>query len=331
MSGLDDKDKDLLGPHRMVRASMRGRHGPPREVRASKISVAERLRIARGVPQALVKVTSYVRGREGCRRHWYYISRKGKLALETETGELLSGRDEQRAVLDAWALSFDKRKNARDQVNVVVSALPGTSPEAVRRAARAFGQEAFAGQRYVFVLHDDKKHPHVHFAVALRGAEKKLDPRLKELHRWRELWAEKARQQGIELACSPRAARGVGRRRPPTTIYQMQRRGVTPQVIVDAVKETVAKGADAEWERYTRERNAAERQAYRQSAAQLRAAAKKTAAGPERVKFETAADELEQFAQRMPVAKTRRQQLREALALRQKQKTLTKTSDDLER
>jgi hypothetical protein len=271
-----------------------------------------------------------LRGREACRRHWYYISRKAKLTLETEEGELLTDRSEQRSLLDAWALSFDARKNSRDQVNVVVSALPGTPPEAVRTAARAFAREAFAGHHYVFVLHEDKRHPHVHFAVALRGREKKLDPRKRDLHRWRELWAEKARAQGIELACSSRAARGIGRRRPKTAIYQMQRRGVTPAMTLSAVKETVAKGADTDWERYVRARNLAEREAYRQSARELRVTAK-TRPATERAKLEAAAVELDQFAQRMPVAKTRRQQLREALALRQKQKSPNKESDERER
>lgn len=326
----DRDDKDLLGPHRMVRPSMRGRGAPPCHVRAAALSVAERLRAARGVPQALVKVTSYLRGREACRRHWDYISRKAKLALETEEGELLTDRAEQRSALDAWSASFDKRKNARDQVNVVVSAVPGTSPEAVRKAARAFGEAAFAGHRYVFVLHEDKRHPHVHFAVALKGQGKKLDPRKQDLHRWRELWAEKARAQGIELACSPRAARGVGRRRPKTAVYQMQRRGVVPENIKRAARDAAASPTDTEWERYTRARNAAEREAYRQSARELRATAK---ARPvtERAKLESAADELDQFAGRMPVAKTRRQQLREALQ-RQKQKSLSPgASDDMER
>ena len=62
-------------------------------------------------------------------------------------------------------------------------------------APLAFGQEAFAGHRFVFVLHEDKGHPHVHFAVALKIKGKKLDPRKQTLHRWRELWAEKARDR----------------------------------------------------------------------------------------------------------------------------------------
>jgi type IV secretion system T-DNA border endonuclease VirD2 len=308
---------------------MRGRGTPPRTAKASSISISERIRIARGVPQAVVKVTSYSKGRESSRRHWSYISRRGTLPLETESGELLTDREQQRSALDG--LSFDKRKNARDQVNIVASAPKGASPDAVRRAARAFAQEGFAGQHYVFVLHEDKGHPHVHFAVALRGKTKKLDPRKQDLYRWREQWAAKAREQGIDLACSPRAARGVGRKGQKLPIYHMQQRGVTPRVTHLAVKDAATAGADTPWETYARARNAAERQAYRQSANELRATAKKASVA-EKQKLEKAAGELEQFAARMPVAKTRRQQLSEALSAHCKQQSPpTRKPDDRER
>ncbi len=331
MIGDKEDDKGLLGPHRTVRPSLRGRGAPPRTVNASALSVAERIRVARGLPQAIVKITSYARGTDACGRHWTYISRKGTLALESETGELLRDREEQRSLLEAWSVSFDKRTNARDQVNVVVSAPKGTPPEAVHKAAREFGKEAFPNQRYVFVLHEDKGHPHVHFAVALRGKDKKLDPRLKDLHRWRELWAKAARAQGIEMACSPRAARGAGRRRPPSKIYHLQHRGITSERTKGAVKETVAQPADTVWEQYVKERNQAERMAYRQSAADLRAAAK-TASPAARVKLDAAAADLERFVASLPIAKTRRQQIREAITTHHREKSsLKKEPDDLER
>ena len=331
MSGERDWEKDLLGPHRVVKPSLRGRGGPPREVRASTLSIAERLRAARGVPQAVVKISKYLKGREACRKNWLYNSRGEKLALETEEGELLRTREDQLSVLDAWALRFCTRKNSRDQANIIVSSVPGSSPEAVQRAARAFGKDAFKDRRYHFVLHNDKRHPHVHFAVEMQGREKKFDPRKKDLRRWRELWAEKAREQGIDMACSSRAARGVGRRGQKLPLHHMQQRGVTPGVTRLAVKEVATPGAETAWETYARARNAAERQAYRQSANELRASAKKASAA-DRPKLEAAAGELEQFADRMPVAKTRRQQLREAFNVHRKQRSPgSREPDDRER
>lgn len=315
MTNDNEQDKDFLGPHRMVRPNARGRGSPPHAVKAYPLSVQERVRAARGTPQAVVKITSFARGRDQCCRHWSYISRKGRLELETESGEILVDRNAHQSVLDAWALRFDNRKNGRDQVHIVVSAPKGVNAQAVREAARVFAQEAFAGQRYVFVLHEDKNHPHVHFAVALRGVDKKLNPRLNDLHRWRELWAQKARAHGIELACSPRGARGVGRRRPASAVYHMQQRRTIPRIVKLAAQDAVAGAGDTAWEHYVRERNRVEREAYRQAAAQLRKSAE-TRPEAERQKFGKLAVDLEQYARRMPVAKTRRQQMREAVTQR---------------
>jgi hypothetical protein len=333
--GSDDPDKDnefdLLGHARQIRPALRGRAAqPPSRVKATSLSLAERIRSARGIPQAVAKITRFQRTASQCRRHWSYISRRGTLELETEDGDLLRGLGEQREVLKAWELSFDDHRNSRNQMNYTVSAPKESSPEAVREAAREFGKAAFAGHRYVFTLHTDKAHPHVHFAVHMRGPTKKLNPRLKDLHRWRELWAEKARAQGIEMACSPRAARGEGRRARRFPIEQMQRRGITPKVTTLAVKDAVATDIETPWEQHARARNHAERQAYRQSANDLRAAAEARPAEEQR-KLNAAATELEQFAARMPAAKTRRQRLREALAKHLKQKSPGRESDDLER
>ncbi|MHB8623381.1 MAG: relaxase/mobilization nuclease domain-containing protein [Sulfuricaulis sp.] len=325
-----NKEKDLLGRARVVRVSMRGRGGPPARVKASSLSLAERLRAVRGVPQAVAKITRFQRTASQCSRHWTYISRKGILELETEEGELLKNLNEQKELLKAWELTFDHGKKSRDQMNYTVSAPKGSSPEAVRNAAREFGKEAFAGHKYVFALHTDKDHPHVHFAVHMKGPIKKLNPRLKDLRQWRELWAEKARSQGIEMACSPRAARGVGRKGQRQAIQQMQSRGVTPEVTKHAVRDALATKDDTGWERYAKARNQAERQAYRDAANSLRTTAQGRAA-TEANKLNAAATELEQFAQRMPVAKTRRQQLREAIN-RQQQKTFTtRKAEDRER
>jgi len=324
-----DKEFDLLGPARKIRPSLRGRGAqPPSRVRAASLSVVERIRSTRGTPQAVAKITKFQRTSSQCRRHWSYISRKGTLDLETEQGDFVHGLSEQKEVLKAWALNFDEHSNSRNQMNYTVSAPKGSTPEAVREAARAFGQTAFAGHRYVFVLHTDKAHPHVHFAVHMRGESKKLNPRLKDLHRWRELWAEKARAQGIEMACSPRAARGEGRRAQRFPIQQMQRRGITPATTALAVKDA-AKNPDTAWEQYARARNQAERQAYRQSANDLRTVAKARPAEEQR-KLNEAATSLEQYAARMPAAKTRRQQLREVLE-RHKQKSSTREPEDHER
>ncbi|WP_262488487.1 relaxase/mobilization nuclease domain-containing protein [Iodobacter fluviatilis] len=67
-----------------------------------------------------------------------------------------------------------------------------------------------AGHQYVFVRHDDEKHPHVHIAVKAvsdRTGER-LNPRKADLQRWRETFAEKLNERGIDANATPTWARG---------------------------------------------------------------------------------------------------------------------------
>jgi type IV secretory pathway VirD2 relaxase len=59
----------------------------------------------------------------------------------------------------------------------------GTDPLKVQGAVRQFGREAFGGRfDYVFALHTDVDHPHVHMAVRSLGeGGKRLNPRKADL------------------------------------------------------------------------------------------------------------------------------------------------------
>ena len=70
-----------------------------------------------------------------------------------------------------------------------------------------------ANHRYVMVLHTHQANPHVHLSVRAAGrAGKRLSPRKEDLHRWREVFAEKLRDWGIEAEASSQATRGVSMR-----------------------------------------------------------------------------------------------------------------------
>ena len=89
----------------------------------------------------------------------------------------------------------------------------GTSPIAVQQAARAFAKIELARHRYVMVLHDHQANPHVHLSVRATGKDgSRLNPRKTDLHRWRETFAERLRELGIEAEASRQATRGEGRR-----------------------------------------------------------------------------------------------------------------------
>jgi hypothetical protein len=88
----------------------------------------------------------------------------------------------------------------------------GTDPLAVQRAAREFAKVELADHKHVMVLHDHQANPHVHISVRAESRHgKRLNPRKAELHRWRESFAEKLRDQGIEAEATRQATRGRDR------------------------------------------------------------------------------------------------------------------------
>lgn len=85
----------------------------------------------------------------------------------------------------------------------------GTDPLAVQRAARDFAKVELTDHKYVTVLHDHQANPHVHISVRVESRHgKRLNPRKADLHRWRETFAEKLRDQGIEAEATRQATRG---------------------------------------------------------------------------------------------------------------------------
>ena len=88
----------------------------------------------------------------------------------------------------------------RDFAHVILSAKPGTDKAAFMDAARATLARAFAGHEYVFVMHTNREHIHVHAAVRLvRDDGKRLDPKIQDFARWRETLAAEARARGIAM------------------------------------------------------------------------------------------------------------------------------------
>ncbi|NUJ81851.1 relaxase/mobilization nuclease domain-containing protein [Methylocystis sp. FS] len=88
----------------------------------------------------------------------------------------------------------------RDFAHVILSAKPGTDKAAFMDAARATLARAFAGHEYVFVMHTNREHIHVHAAVRLvRDDGKRLDPKIQDFSRWRDTLAAEARVRGIAM------------------------------------------------------------------------------------------------------------------------------------
>jgi hypothetical protein len=190
--------------------------------RASVSARANRVRqiaalTAKKTPEVMVKISGSGKGMNKIRAHFKYISRNGKVELENESGELINGREAVRDLGDEWksglyGIPDDGTK--RESFNIVLSMPPGTDRAAVTHAAREFAHSEFAtNHQFVFAVHDDERHPHLHLCVKALGIDStRLNPRKADLQRWREGFAEKLRARGIEANATPRFARGITRR-----------------------------------------------------------------------------------------------------------------------
>ncbi len=278
-------------------------------------SLKQRARAAQGLPQAVVKVTSYNSGVKNAGRRMEYAARENDDTLETERGEIVEGKGEIRALAEEWAADFGTRKRSRDTMALIVSVPAETDKAAAHKAARAFLAETFGdNHRYVFAGHDDTKHYHVHVVVKMRGENgRQLRTDRVVLQGWRESFAEAAKEQGIMLDASPRYARGKGRKAPPRPVYQMRARGEVPEVDRAAAAEAVAAArqgrATTDFEQRQAATNGRERVEYARQAASVAVAAGGIEDEAKRVRAMETAGRLADFARSMAVPASRRQTL----------------------
>ena len=193
-------------------------------------SLSQRARASRGLPQAVVKISSYSHSAGAVWDRVNYVGRDGELAVETANGETLDQVQLEQMVED-WSEETEKRTRRQLSMSAVVSFPKGVDEEKATEAARQFFQEAFAENHdYVFAPHTDAKQFHVHVVVQSAGHDgKQLRIRRDDIQDLRLLLAEKAHEQGIELDASPRWARGLdSERRPGPEIEGIKQRGETP-------------------------------------------------------------------------------------------------------
>ena len=185
---------------------------PGRSPAAVKARLA---RIAARAPEVIVKITGRTKGAGHLRAHLEYIARDGALPLEGRDGERLQGREAIRERGADWgADDLTGRADGSLSISIVLSMPAGTPAGRMRDAARAFAAEMFAGRHdYVFALHTDAGHPHVHLAVRTLGTGGvRLNPRKADLDAWRQSFARHLRARDIAAEATPRRARGVVRK-----------------------------------------------------------------------------------------------------------------------
>lgn len=230
-----------IGPRPWLDIGAYGRRGPTHRDRLSPAQVATIARTVQRTPEVMIKMlnqgaTSLV----GVRRHINYLDRGGELAIETDDGESLKGKEAAAELLDDWDLDMDaerpwvdlkpwwENKKPPKLVHKILFSMPaGTPPKKVLEAVKNFAREEFGAQhRYAMVLHTDEPHPHVHMVVKAMGYDgKRLNIRHATLREWRGEFARHLREQGVAANATERAARGITRPQKPDGIYRAGLRG----------------------------------------------------------------------------------------------------------
>ncbi|MGA9600825.1 MAG: relaxase/mobilization nuclease domain-containing protein, partial [Methylocystis sp.] len=161
----------------------------------------------------------WAHGVEGATSHLAALTKAGALPAETDAGlslqeaaarhfvKLPSNANRSKPAKFNPALEIAKTwrpgmrsSSPRDFAHVILSAKPGTDEVAFMDAARATLAREFKGHEYVFVMHTNRRHIHVHAAVRLTSATgEKLHPGIQDFNRWRQTLAEEAREHHIPM------------------------------------------------------------------------------------------------------------------------------------
>jgi hypothetical protein len=184
--------------------------------RARAIRARLHATVVRGAPQVMVKVTGGGRGMVAIPAHFRYIGKQGRLPIEDDRGVVHEGKEGTRDLVEQWrhaGARIPEQSSRREAFNLMLSMPTGTPAHALQEAVRAFARTELRNHRDIMVLHTHQANPHVHLAVRAEGKDgQRLNPREADLRRWRETFAEKLRDLGIEAEASPQITRGGSRR-----------------------------------------------------------------------------------------------------------------------
>jgi type IV secretory pathway VirD2 relaxase len=236
------------------------RRGPGHRDRLSPAQVQQIARTVQRTREVMVKVLS--RGGQDLgtvRRHIDYLRLRddGELELETDDGQRLSGEAVSRELLEDWDLDLEEHRRQSDLdarrsrspklVHKLMFSMPaGTPSDKVLTAVKNFARQEFGlKHRYAVVLHTDEPHPHVHMVVkAVSEQGVRLHIRKATLREWRRDFARQLRALGVAANATERAVRGESRTHKTDGIYRATLRGGSTHVRnrVEAVARELFKG-----------------------------------------------------------------------------------------
>ena len=215
-----------------------GRIGPGQWRPFSPAEIQQIARTVRRTPEVMLKVTGGGTSVGAVAAHFGYMSRQGKLEIETDDGVSVKGRDDQKEMLKNWHLELtsshyrqprraeEAARRSKMVHNIVLSMPAPTPPEKVLVAARKFARERFgARHRYAMVLHTDQAHPHVHLVVKAEDVQgRRLHVDKQMLRQWREDFAQLMREQGVAANATPRIVRGRNKEKTKDAAHRARRR-----------------------------------------------------------------------------------------------------------
>jgi hypothetical protein len=193
-------------------------------------------RLERRAPQVMVKVTKPTFGAQHTFQNMTYISRNCEEEIFDQDGSLFVSNDELERLADDWhqqnqdAYDGERRYRGPDARRLQFSMPKGTDPIALRNAVSATARHVF-GDRfdYVFALHTDRPHPHVHLtmrAVSHDGEALRINK--DDLLYLRRTMALELRMRGVEADATPQIARGKRVKHDRTEVFRTkQRRAMT--------------------------------------------------------------------------------------------------------
>jgi hypothetical protein len=235
----------LESGHALLDIASYSRRGPGDRVHMTPEEIQLLSRTAGRTPEVMVKVLTKGGGDlRAVGQHLNYVSRDGKVEIETDDGRHLSGQGVEEELLKDWDLDLEEARRTAalrsrpgiaqpKLVHKVVFSMPaGTPADGLLRGAQAFARETFgAKHRYAMVLHTDEPHPHVHMVIkAVSEDGVRLNIRKATLREWRRGFARQLRAQGISANATERAVRGVTRPRLSDGMYRAVQRGASRRI-----------------------------------------------------------------------------------------------------
>jgi hypothetical protein len=209
-------------------------------------------RLERRAPQVMVKVTKPTFGASHTFQNMTYISRNCEEEIFDQDGALLVDIAELERLADDWhqqnqnAYDGERRYRGPDAGRMQFSMPPGTDPIVLRNAVSATARHVFGDLfDYVYALHTDRPHPHVHLTIrAVSHEGKALRINKDDLLYLRRALALELRIRGVEADATPQLARGARVKHDRTEVHRAkQRNATTARIQTDRTDEAIPAGA----------------------------------------------------------------------------------------